>query len=44
MSYSLGVDLGTTFVAAAIARPAGAEMLTLSPQSVVAPALVYLRE
>ncbi|MDT7621392.1 MAG: hypothetical protein QOF99_2293, partial [Pseudonocardiales bacterium] len=27
MSYSLGVDLGTTFVAAAIARPAGAEML-----------------
>jgi YVTN family beta-propeller protein len=44
VSYSLGVDLGTTFVAAAIARPAGAEMLTLSPQSVVAPALVYLRE
>ncbi|MDT7557511.1 MAG: molecular chaperone DnaK [Pseudonocardiales bacterium] len=44
MSYSLGVDLGTTFVAAAIARPTGAEMLTLSPQSVVAPALVYLRE
>ncbi|HEY2206400.1 MAG TPA: Hsp70 family protein, partial [Pseudonocardia sp.] len=45
MTYSLGVDLGTTFVAAAIARPSGAvEMLTLSSGSVVAPAVVYLRE
>jgi YVTN family beta-propeller protein len=44
VTYSLGVDLGTTFVAAAIARPSGTEMLTLSGQSVVAPALVYLRE
>ena len=44
MSYSLGVDLGTTFVAAAIARPGATEMVTLAPQSVVAPALVYLRE
>ena len=44
MSYSLGVDLGTTFVAAATARRSGAEMVTLAPQSVVAPALVYLRE
>jgi YVTN family beta-propeller protein len=45
VTYSLGVDLGTTFVAAAIARPSGAvEMLTLSSGSVVAPAVVYLRE
>jgi YVTN family beta-propeller protein len=44
MTYSLGVDLGTTFVAAAIARPSGTEMVTLSGRSVVAPALVYLRD
>lgn len=44
MSYSLGVDLGTSFVAAAIRRPSGSEMVTLSPQSVVAPALVFLRD
>ncbi|HWN36789.1 MAG TPA: Hsp70 family protein, partial [Pseudonocardia sp.] len=42
MSYSLGVDLGTTFVAAAIARPYGAEMVALAHQSVVAPAMVCL--
>lgn len=44
MTYVLGVDLGTTFVAGAIAREHGAEMLTLAGQSVVAPALVYLGE
>lgn len=44
MTYSLGVDLGTTFVAAAIARASGTEMVALSGQSIVAPALVYLRE
>jgi YVTN family beta-propeller protein len=42
VSYSLGVDLGTTFVAAAIARPYGAEMVALAHQSVVAPAMVCL--
>ncbi|MDT7568470.1 MAG: hypothetical protein QOG76_7094, partial [Pseudonocardiales bacterium] len=36
MPYSLGVDLGTTFVAAAIARPSGVGMVSLSAQSVVA--------
>ncbi|WP_316689150.1 Hsp70 family protein [Pseudonocardia sp. H11422] len=44
MSYSLGVDLGTTFVAAAIARASGVEMFTLGDRTVVAPAVVYLRE
>jgi molecular chaperone DnaK (HSP70) len=44
LPYSLGVDLGTTFVAAAIARPSGVGMVSLSAQSVVAPALVYLDE
>ncbi len=44
MTYSLGVDLGTTFVAAAVSRQSAAEMVTLSGQTVVAPALVYLRD
>ena len=41
MTYSLGVDLGTTFVAAAVARPAGVEMFTLGDRTVVMPAVVY---
>src|SRR5882757_6786787 len=40
--YNLGVDLGNTFVAAAIARPTQVEMFTLVDPSVVAPAVVYL--
>jgi molecular chaperone DnaK (HSP70) len=36
----LGVDLGTTFVAAALARPTGVEMLTLGERTVVLPAVV----
>lgn len=44
MSYSLGVDLGTTFVAAAISREAQAEMSKLGDRSVVTPAMVYLGE
>ncbi|MBV8541723.1 MAG: Hsp70 family protein [Pseudonocardiales bacterium] len=44
MSYRLGVDLGTTFVAAALSTAAGVEMFTLGDRSVVAPAAVYLRE
>ncbi|MEK6440058.1 Hsp70 family protein [Pseudonocardia sp. T1-2H] len=44
MSYSLGVDLGTTFVAAAVAQSSRVEMFTLGDRSVVAPAVVYLRE
>lgn len=42
MSYSLGVDLGTTFVAAAISYPGRTEMCTLGDQNLVAPAVVHL--
>ena len=41
MGYDLGVDLGTTFVAAAISRDGRVEMCTLGNQAVVAPAVVY---
>jgi YVTN family beta-propeller protein len=44
VTYSLGVDLGTTFVAAAVAHDARVEMFTLGDRSVVTPAVVYLRE
>jgi YVTN family beta-propeller protein len=44
VAYSLGVDLGTTFVAAAIARPTGVEMFTLGDRTVVMPAVAYLGE
>lgn len=44
MGYCLGVDLGTTFVAAALATGARIEMFTLGDRSVVSPAVVYFRE
>jgi YVTN family beta-propeller protein len=44
VGYSLGVDLGTTFVAAAVASVTRVEMFTLGDRSVVTPAIVYLRE
>jgi YVTN family beta-propeller protein len=44
VGYSLGVDLGTTFVAAAIASSTRVEMFTLGDRSVVTPAAVYVRE
>ncbi|MBW0122028.1 Hsp70 family protein, partial [Pseudonocardia oceani] len=44
MTYSLGVDLGTTFVAAAVARASQVEMFTLGDRSVVSPAVVYARD
>ncbi|WP_130292575.1 Hsp70 family protein [Pseudonocardia sediminis] len=44
VSYSLGVDLGTTFVAAAVAHDTQVEMFTLGDRSVVSPAAVYARE
>ena len=43
-AYSLGVDLGTTFVAAAIAHGARLEMFTLGDRTVVTPAVVFARE
>jgi len=44
VGYSLGVDLGTTFTAAAISDGAQAEMITLGDRSVVAPSVVFVRE
>ena len=44
MPYSLGVDLGTTFVAAAVAHASRVEMFTLGDRSVVMPAMVYARD
>src|SRR5687767_8447743 len=41
VSYSQGVDLGTTFVATAIAGEGRAEMFALGDRTVVAPAVVY---
>lgn len=44
MGYCLGIDVGTTFVAAAVARSGTTEMVRLGKRSVVAPATVYLRD
>jgi YVTN family beta-propeller protein len=44
VGYDLGVDLGTTFVAAAIANDSRVEMFTLGDRTVVTPAVVYLHE
>lgn len=41
MGYSLGVDLGTTFVAAAISNGQQPEMVTLGGRSVMIPSVVY---
>ena len=43
-AYSLGVDLGMTFVAAAVARGSRVEMVTLDDRTVVTPAVVYARD
>jgi molecular chaperone DnaK len=43
-SYALGVDLGTTFSAAAIARGANAEPLQLGAETAQIPSVVVLRE
>ncbi|MEV6349202.1 Hsp70 family protein [Actinoplanes sp. NPDC051851] len=44
MGYDLGVDLGTTFVAAATARDGRVEMCTLGDREAVVPAVVYRTE
>ncbi|MGR7023015.1 Hsp70 family protein [Geodermatophilus sp. URMC 62] len=44
MSHSLGIDLGTTFVAAAVAEDGHAEMVPLGDASVVAHAAVHVGE
>ncbi|MGH3692881.1 MAG: Hsp70 family protein [Pseudonocardiaceae bacterium] len=43
MSYSLGIDIGTTFVAVAVAQASTTAMVPLGPRSVVAPAAVWVR-
>lgn len=42
MSYSLGVDVGTTFVAAAVAKVTTVEMITLGDHAALVPAAVCL--
>jgi YVTN family beta-propeller protein len=42
VSYSLGIDLGSTFVAAARAKASTVEAVPLGDRSVVTPAAVYL--
>lgn len=44
MGYSLGVDLGTTFVAAATSDGGTPAMVTLGARSVVIPSAVYLAD
>ena len=44
MGYQLGVDLGTTFVAAAIANETRIEMFTLGDRTVVTPAVIFLSD
>ncbi|HET9256947.1 MAG TPA: Hsp70 family protein [Pseudonocardiaceae bacterium] len=43
MNYGLGIDVGNTFVAAALARGATAEMVNFGDHGVVMPAAVQLR-
>jgi YVTN family beta-propeller protein len=43
VSYSLGIDLGNTFVAAACAKADTVEAIPLGDQSVVTPAAVFLQ-
>lgn len=44
VAYSLGVDLGTTFTAAAVQRADRIEMITLGDRTVVTPSVVFVRE
>ncbi len=44
MGYALGVDLGTTYTAAAIYRDGRTETVTLGTRSLMIPSVVFLRE
>ena len=49
MSYQLGIDLGTTYTAAAISRasdrtPAGADVVTLGARSATVASVMYLAD
>ena len=43
MGYGLGVDLGTTFTAAAVERDGHVEMVTLGDRSAVVPSVMLVR-
>ena len=43
-SYQLGIDLGTTYTAAAIGRDGHVEVCTLGSASTVIPTVVLLRD
>lgn len=42
MAYSLGIDLGTTYTAAAVARDDRAEVVTLGYRATAVPTVVVL--
>ena len=44
MGYGLGVDLGTTFTAAAVERDGHVEMVTLGDRSAAVPSVVLVRD
>src|ERR1700749_1524104 len=44
MSYGLGVDLGTTFTAAAVARDGRVDMATLGDHTDAVPSVVLVRD
>jgi actin-like ATPase involved in cell morphogenesis len=44
MTWTLGVDLGTTFTAAAVVRDGQARMVNLGQRSAAIPSVVFLRE
>jgi molecular chaperone DnaK len=44
VAYALGVDLGTTFTAAALCRDGRADMVSLGNRAASIPSLVFLRE
>lgn len=44
MGYQLGIDLGTTWTAAAVLRDGRASMVDLSPRSTAIPSVVLLRD
>src|SRR5947199_6945282 len=44
MPYRLGVDMGTTFTAAAVCRDGACDVLGLGERALQVPSVVYLRE
>jgi outer membrane protein assembly factor BamB/actin-like ATPase involved in cell morphogenesis len=44
VGYQLGVDLGTTFTAAAVVRDGRSEVVTLGTRALQVPSVVYLRD